>query len=65
MTFLRRVFDMTDPVIVWRLVLASWIAVILVMFTALTLIWRNGGLAPMTAVGAIPLMAHCADSLAG
>ena len=38
-------------------VLASWIAVILLMFPALTLTWRNGGLAPMTAVGAI-LLAH-------
>ena len=65
MTFLRRVFDITDPVIAWRLVLASWIAVILLMFPALTLTWRNGGLAPMTAVGAIPLMAHGAVFLAG
>ena len=48
MTFLRRVFDITDPVIAWRLVLASWIAVILLMFPALTLTWRNGGLACLT-----------------
>ena len=65
MTFLRRVLDITDPVIALRLVLASWIAVILLMFPALTLTWRNGGLAPMTAVGAIPLMAHGAVFLAG
>ena len=58
MTPLRRAFDITDPVIAWRLILASWIAVILLMFPALTLTWRNGGLAPMTAVGAIPLLAH-------
>jgi len=35
------------------------------MFPALTLTWRNGGLAPMTAVGAIPLLAHGAVFLAG
>ena len=58
MTPLRRAFDITDPVIAWRLILASWIAVILLMFPALTLTWRHGGLAPMTAVGAIPLAAH-------
>ena len=57
MTPLRRAFDITDPVIAWRLILASWIAVILLMFPVLTLTWRNGGLAPMTAVGAIPLLA--------
>ena len=65
MTPLRRAFDITDPVIAWRLILASWIAVILLMFPALTLTWRNGGLAPMTAVGAIPLLAHGAVFLAG
>ena len=65
MTPLRRAFDITDPVIAWRLIPASWIAVILLMFPALTLTWRNGGLAPMTAVSAIPLLAHGAVFLAG
>ena len=50
MTPLRRAFDITDPVIAWRLILASWIAVILLMFPALTLTWRNGGLAPLLAI---------------
>ena len=57
MTHFRRAFDITDPVIAWRLVMASWIGVILLMFPALTLTWRGGGLAPMTAIGAIPLLA--------
>ena len=56
MTPLRRAFDITDPVIAWRLILASWIAVILLMFPALTLTWRNVGLA---------LMAHGAVFLTG
>ena len=64
MTHFRRAFDITDPVIAWRLVMASWIAVILLMFPALTLTWRGGGLAPMTAIGAIPLLAHGAAFLA-
>ena len=64
MSPLHRIFAITDPAIAWRFVLASWIAVILLMFPALTLTWRHGGLAPMTAIGAIPLLAHGAVFLA-
>ena len=58
MTGLRRLFTASDPVAAWRLILLSWIAVLILMLPALMLTWRNGSLDAVAWVAMIPLAAH-------
>ena len=58
MTILRRLFNASDPVTAWRLVLLSWIAVLILIFPALTLTWKTDTLDAVVWVAMIPLAAH-------
>jgi len=58
MMILRRLFNASEPVTAWRLVLISWIAVLVLIFPALTLTWRLDTLDAVMWVAMIPLAAH-------
>ena len=58
MTILRQLFNASEPVTAWRLVLLSWITVLVLIFPALTLTWRMNTLDAVLWVAMIPLAAH-------
>ena len=58
MLIFHRLFNARDPVTAWRLVLLSWIAVLILIFPALTLTWKIDTLDAVVWVAMIPLAAH-------
>lgn len=58
MTVFHRLLNATDPATAWRLVLLSWIAVLILIFPALTLTWKMNNLDAVVWVALIPLAAH-------
>ena len=58
MTIFHRFFNACDPVVAWRLVLLSWIAVLILIVPVLMLTSAPASLDALIAVAMIPLAAH-------
>ena len=58
MTIFRRLLNASDTATAWRLVLLSWIVVLILIFPALTLTWKMNNLDAVVWVALIPLATH-------
>ena len=58
MTIFRRLLNASDAATAWRLVLLSWIVVLILIFPALTLTWKMNNLDAVVWVALIPLATH-------
>lgn len=58
MTVFHRFFNACDPVVAWRLVLLSWIAVLILIFPVLMLTSEQATRDALIAVAMIPLAVH-------